>query len=484
MIILAAKESSVFFQERFSKYLNSKGIDSTILLLQPFDEFHARKIRCLSFKGFDDLYKKFIFKDTGDLEQILLEYLTSEDLLKLSHTQWLNKDIGRIQFSNVTYHDCLAYLATVKWYYVDHLRKSGAKILFDTDNDNFVRRLLFRICQAVGVKYYILQHSRFEDKVLCTEQQSDGFFSEPPVCLGNLKDEELDNIRSQFEQKSSFINHDDKVISQRYSKKYRRIARYLIGQLYFTAKLQIYYLVNLNFRKLKSHIYPQFIDTWRFNLRVIKNFVFRKYKVYGTRPTHNYVYIPLSFTTEGMDSFASGEFAFEKSYIPYVKELCEEVGMKLYIRDHPHMVMERSFEDELFMAHYADYYENPLVSLSTDSMDILRNASAVITFNGTTSVEAKILGLPVFTVGRSLHDIGHAEGVKNSADKANELELKLKNFIVDPNSVITQQEYQIKRYLRYVREKGMSYNYVSVLRGDLERNEENLFHYLIGFLNK
>ncbi len=478
MILLVGKESSVYFQQRFSQYLAKKNIPSEIMLLQPFDEFHAQGIDCLKFGKFDELFKIHLRKNSNELKEILSKFLSEDDFKKLSKTQWLNKELNRIQFRDVNNHDCLVYLSVLAVIYENHLLNSKATILLDTDNDNFARRLLFRICICLGVKYLVIQHTRYEDRIFVSRQSVQGFCENLKQSQSQIDELKLSNIRKKFIRKYSLVNEDDKKISNLLKHRYKQLVKYSLSQLLFALRLTFFYLKRKPPVKIKSHIFPRVRDTWRFNFATLLKLFKRQEKISGCQPHNGYVYMPLSVTTEGMDSFASGDFSDEKFGIKILKSLCKKYGLKLYIRDHPHMLMERSDSDEAFFATHSSYYENSMVALQTDSRSLIQNADYVVTLNGTSSLEAKIFGIPAFTMGQSYHDYVYSFSNINHCEKKEKLQSRLNYFLSNRSKVLEHQNEQIRQFLSFVELNSFPYNYVSILRGVREANEEELFDFI------
>ncbi|MES2544106.1 MAG: hypothetical protein V4548_04415 [Bacteroidota bacterium] len=86
-------------------------------------------------------------------------------------------------------------------------------------------------------------------------------------------------------------------------------------------------------------------------------------------------------------------------------------GWKLYVKEHPSMFtnyFDIRYRNKSFYNNIAELDNTQLLSLESDTFDLIDNAQGVVTITGTVGVQALVRGKPVFTFGVSSY-----RGLKN-----------------------------------------------------------------------
>ena len=481
MILLVCKESSTLFQSRLKKYLDERGLANQLILLQPFDLLMNTKDD-LSIVGYENLVQKIVsLKSTSNriIQETLETYLTKEDINHLHNTQWLNMRLGRLMYKDVTEEDCYKYLYIIIKNFEEVFVKYKPSTVFDTDIDNYARRVLYKICKKKGIPYKSLVHSRFEDFILVTD-----FMDNPEVIkeglLPSLADSsKIYDLCETYKNKPILSSSDEIKITNsilRYKTKY--IFK-LIGQIKFTFLTLARKKIIFGTTQFPDLVFPPFKKVWAYNLMVLFHTFTRKIISRPPSKDSDYLYLPLSFSNEGVDSFSLGDFSSEFDFIQLLKRECADYGLKLFVRDHPHMIFERSSASEQYLNNICDYFENSIASCSTNSLNYMKNARYVVTLNGTTSLEAKIFGIPTFTFGKPLHEYLFDARPYGAVDTQLKASLTLKKFFKqDRHDVTRMQGDQIYKYIEYVERFGFRYSLSAVLRGEEAHNEKKFFQFI------
>lgn len=168
----------------------------------------------------------------------------------------------------------------------------------------------------------------------------------------------------------------------------------------------------------------------------------------------NYFYFPLSYLNEGEHIFTNNgqqDAIWIQKHIIYLRTL----GVKLVVKEHRAMLGERRFLHFLFFnfSHKLSYI-SPFNIQYLDPIKLIQNSNGVITVNGTTGMEAFLLGLPAFIIGNPIYlQFFAACGYCQSS---------LSKFCSEP-FLFRPQESSVESYVNCILQQNLSVDYSTFL---------------------
>lgn len=171
--------------------------------------------------------------------------------------------------------------------------------------------------------------------------------------------------------------------------------------LFLTLKTSPHYMIRLKknnlklfIKHLKRHLRRDVYDMTVPSLySLVKSKIFAKLRTSpsGSVPDGRYVLLPLHVAPEASVDVLGG---YHRDTLTFIRNVSRALpyGVKLAVKDHPIQTRSSRF--------YKDISKIPAVVLvggNENSLELIRNAEAVVSISGTACYEAGLLGVPAFT---------------------------------------------------------------------------------------
>ncbi|MEK7072100.1 MAG: hypothetical protein AAB969_00865 [Patescibacteria group bacterium] len=450
-----------FLQRRFA-YL---GHNLAVILKEKYTE--------LDFCGYVNLRSSFDFlssqKDIKYSTLLLDEDMQKkykEEKLDLNYLQWLEKEYGtpnlwpyiavdRIIISNqlvreypydkpsYTHEEMLQLLQVMSKAILSFLEKEKPNAIFFSVIGSMGSTLLFEMAKKMGIKCYRIANC-LKDLTTVTDAPNLSLIN--PAEASSLTDIQQKQLLTKamvfLEQYRSMpVSYFTKSDPQ-----YQQIDR--------TKQLQILLPKNfLNFIKwVFKYFYSYLTSKERFDYSYTKPWYYlidglkRKVRnIIGVNDLYdepdwneNFVFFPLQFEPEsGLLHVAY----FKTNQLEVFKQTARAlpVGYKLYIKEHPTMVMYRP------RSFYRAIKKNPNVKLinpAIKSFDIISRARLIISITGSCGWEATLLKKPVITFGLAFYNqLSFIKKCRAFEDLPQMVKEQIENFNYNENELL---EYLIK----------------------------------------
>lgn len=389
-----------------------------------------------------------------------------EETLDLNYLQWLEKEYGtpnlwpyiavdRIIMSNqllreypydkssYTHEEMLRILQVMSKSILSFLTKEKPDVIFFSVIGSMGSNLLFSIAEKMGIKCYRLA-TCLKDLTTVTDGPNLSLIN--PTKLSTL---------TAVQQKQFLIKA--KTFLEQY--RFKPVSYYTksdpqLQQTNQTRQLQILLPKNfLNFVKwIFKYSYRYLTDEARFDYTYIKPWHYlidglkRKFRnIAGTndlcnKPDWNedFAFFPLQFEPEsGLLNVAY----FKTNQLEIIRQTARAlpVGYKLYVKEHPTMVMYRP------RSFYKELKKNPNVKLinpTIKSFDLISRAKLITTITGSCGWEATLLKKPVIIFGNAFYNqLSFIKKCRAFEDLPQLVKNQIENFSYNENEIL---EYLIK----------------------------------------
>ncbi|KKS00032.1 MAG: hypothetical protein UU49_C0001G0032 [Candidatus Magasanikbacteria bacterium GW2011_GWC2_41_17] len=389
-----------------------------------------------------------------------------EETLDLNYLQWLEKEYGtpnlwpyiavdRIIMSNqllreypydkppYTHEEMLRLLQVMSKSILSFLEKEKPDAIFFSVIGSIGTNLLFHMAEKLGVRCYRIANC-LKDLTTITYGPNLSLINpmEPSVLTDAQQQQLLIKSKTFLEQyRSKPVSYYIKSDPQ-------------YQQTNQTRQLQILLPKNLlNFVKwIFRYFYNYLTDESRFDYTYIKPWYYlidglkRKIRnIVGLNDLYDepdwnedFAFFPLQFEPEsGLLHVAY----FKTNQLETVKQVARAlpVGYKLYVKEHPTMVMYRP------RSFYKELKKNPNVKLinpTTKGFDVISQAKLITTITGSCGWEATLLKKPVITFGQAFYNqLSFIKKCRAFEDLPQMVKEQLENFNYDENELL---EYLIK----------------------------------------
>lgn len=287
-------------------------------------------------------------------------------------------------------------------YFEKLFEKSKPNYIFDFDNSEIGRSILWLVADFHNVSYITLEHTRFKGFVV------------PNFNLGRSVDSYFLNYFNSI-QKTLYLDQvtqfrSQKEIANQDFKNNKTLKRE--NNSLFTDFKRLYTSLKAVFKKnnkkrklLGSRFSFPFIANYRYSILFFVKIILRERYLLSQRnkffesPVHgeNYVYFPLHLIPESSTLIKAPFYPNEEEIISGIAKSLP-LGWKLYIKEHGAMVGERSFG---FYKRIARFSNIRMINIDAynDPKEWILKSKGVITISGTTAFEAVMLGKSAIVLG-------------------------------------------------------------------------------------
>ncbi|CAL2060684.1 hypothetical protein [Tenacibaculum sp. 190524A05c] len=444
-ILWVCKESftsiSNFTIPRFNDFENEViFIHPTESLLQDqtylnFKENH----KSLKIHTLDNLSKKYasafmnktINYDRERLKEIENKYcdkLTWGELL-MSSQIFTTPYHYRFYFKDLTDSEKNYWVLLLFDYFENLLSISKPDYIFDFDNSEIGRTVLWMVAEAMGIPYITIEHTRYKGVLIPNFNLGrwvDDYFIE---YFNNIKEELYLKEVVNFRESEKIINEDYK--NNKTTKKKNNSLFFDLKRLYFYEKTVI--SKSLRKRKLlgRKFVFP-FLATFKESFIFFIQMVFRERYLLSNRNPYfkdpveneNYIYFPLHLIPESSTLIKAPFYPNEEEVISRIAKSLP-LGWKLYIKEHGAMIGERPLSFYKKVSRLSNVKFIKLDAYNDPKTWILKS-KGVITITGTSSFEAAMLGKSSVVLGSVPFKM--IKGVNSCADLNNLSEIIRNKF--------------------------------------------------------
>ena len=423
MILVVAKEGELSVAQHLASALRS-AYESDVSVVA--SEFYDAIIRHPNLKSINKIGIIDYFSFYGEVDSIaritgtqdVIYSFREDELNRLefflkNHVHMEAFKTGRMEAPQVVRADLVKYYSLLFDFYCSVIEKLSPHIVFDP-YPNTVSRFVFQLaCERYQIKYLTMFHSRYDDYLVISES-----VDEPGVKLRSKYEKDktapilarAKKIVIDFRKKTEVLSNDE----LNFQKKYARYGLVDVLKVTLSSVKWIIHnktIVNrqswfknvdgAGFKQLIIGSSPRaaFLNVMTAS-RVLLRSTFNIKKAKTVKGP--FFYWPLSYCNEGESIFTKGGF-FDTSYLEMIRYSLSLSDM-IVIKDHRAMLGERSRCDIKFIKSIKEFlFVSPLDEKYADPIQLLRNSKGVITVNGTSGLEALLLGRPALILGKPIY---------------------------------------------------------------------------------
>ena len=430
-------------------YVNFKKINSEIIvhdLNSVFYEFGDN-----SKNKFDyNLLQKFLnkYSDFFGLDELLM---SSQIFTTPYHNRFYFKDIS----DNEKYY----WIYLLFNYFEKLLINSKPDFIFDLDNSEIGRSVLWLVSKKLNIPYITIEHTRYDGYLIpnfSLGRRNDDYFTKE-LNNSNPSPESVSLVQ-EFKLKSKIINPD-----------YNNNKTSKIKNNYFLndiKKLIIYvYQVLLKYKnklKLKSKYrsLPFIASSYKSIIFFVKlifreRFLLSSKNSYFKSPAQNqkYIYFPLHLIPESSTLIKAPFYPSEDEIIKRLSKVMP-LGWKVYIKEHGAMIGERpiKFYKELSRLSNVEFIK---LNAFNDPKDWITNSEGVVTITGTSAFEAAMLGIPSIILGNTSFETIKGIYKLNSIDE-------LGGYIQKFNGLKLENTMSCSKYIETIKKYGAKVGFTNM----------------------
>jgi len=284
---------------------------------------------------------------------------------------------------------------------------------------------LYYVAKGLNIEVLFPSRTDYQDYYILRTS-----FQSPPLQLNSCND---DFLNKKNNRKSFYINHSSNLnaLSIKFNSNFSGINKlfYINIGIRFFKLIVIACFIKKNMQDSSLYCCPK-ISPLVFVYLNIKRYIQNRklYKCYislSHPPTYSspYVYFALHFQPERSTLPEGGEYCDQISVVRNLSRNLPE-GWKVYVKEHPRQFDSWPPDLRKLHARQSDFYkiisaiENvELISVDTNSEELIRLSKIAITVTGSTGWQAMLVGVPAITFGRSWYsDAPSCRLVKNSMD--------------------------------------------------------------------
>lgn len=396
------------------------------------------KVKIHSYTDVIDEYLAFSNDVFSDLEEYLKKYegLIGLNELRMSSQLFTTPYHFRKYFRDLSEREMVNWITTVFRHSEKILASSKPSYIFDFDNSELARSVLWMIASKKSIPYISIEHSRYKGYVIpnfSLNRRVDDFFKDFMIsCEPTEKTiKQIKDFRASSRIANEDFKHNNtlKKTQVPFLKHLRRIITNLIG---VTKKHML--IVGLN-RSYKSLFF--IANPWQSYVHFIRSFVRERFllsrynKMFSGDIGDKYIYFPLHLIPESSTLIKAPYYPNEESIISHISKVLP-LGYQLIVKEHGAMIGERplSFYRRINRLHNVKCGR---LNTFSDPKGWIVNSSGVITITGTSAFEAVMLGKRAIVLGTTPFE--NTEGIiqSNMKDLNNDI-LELLND-VDCNNV-------------------------------------------------
>lgn len=285
--------------------------------------------------------------------------------------------------------------------------------IFDDEDDTMIRAVINEIAYKNRIPYISIAYSRFDGYVIptfCLGNEIDPYFLNryKEYFEGIRKDKEGKKRLAEYRERTSIVENKYIGTSTTQNKPYKKIE--LLKLMY---GITVYCFQNgiatakdskgFEGSVILSSNYRSFWK-WRIKTLLRRQKLFKRNRYFKIPPQNEeFLYMPLHLIPESTTFVHAPYWIDELALIKNISKALP-IGWKLYVKEHPAMVGERSLQ------FYEEIEKLPNVIMVAldyfiNSKEWILNSKGVITINGTTAYEAAMLGRKAIMFGTAPFEI-------------------------------------------------------------------------------
>jgi len=446
-------------------YVNFKKINSEIIvhdLNSVFYEFGDN-----SKNKFDyNLLQKYLnkYSDFFGLDELLM---SSQIFTTPYHNRFYFKDIS----DNEKYY----WIYLLFNYFEKLLINSKPDFIFDFDNSEIGRSVLWLVSKKLNIPYITIEHTRYDGYLIpnfSLGRRNDGFLLDHLQSVKPCK--EIIELIKNFRLKDKIVNPDfynNKTLKVKNNNLFSDIKKLLNNLLVVYKKYRRKLQLKKKYRSL-----PFIASSYKsviFFVKIIfrERFLLSSRNSYFKSPKRNQknIYFPLHLIPESSTLIKAPFYPSEDEIIKRLSKVMP-LGWKIYIKEHGAMIGERpiKFYKELSRLSNVEFIK---LNAFNDPKDWITNSEGVVTITGTSAFEAAMLGIPSIILGNTSFET--IEGIY----KLNTID-ELGGYIQKFNGLKLENTMSCSKYIDTIKKYGSKVGFTNIHNKcyqhllDLENNNE------------
>ncbi|WP_026837165.1 hypothetical protein [Gillisia sp. JM1] len=426
---------------KFCKFNNSLKIHT----LNEIANQYSQTVKDKSYKVDENKIKNFENKYCKDLPWGIL-LMSSQIFTSQYHYRFYFKDISDSEKN--------LWVILLFEYFENLINSSKPDFIFDFDNSEIGRTILWLIAKYNGIPYINIEHSRFKGYLLPTfnlGRKVDSYFieefQETKADSGNVQAvfdyrDQDEIVVKDYENNKTLKKKNNSAI-----KDIKKLFHYQ-KKAFFSFLLRVK-LLGYNYKFPFIAAYPQ-TGIFFFKTIIRERFLLSKLNVFFENPVdgEKYIYFPLHLIPESSTLIKAPLYPNEEDVIAAVAKSMP-ANWKLYLKEHGAMIGERPFS---FYKKISRLSNVKFIKLDAynDPKTWITKSEGVITLTGTTAFESVMLGKPAIVLGNVSFEM--IEGVKKCDNYSHLSKLIKEHF---ENFRDLNNELSCSKYLKLVKKYGV-----------------------------
>ena len=340
-----------------------------------------------------------------ELNEFLIKYsgFFGINELRMSSQAFTTQYHYRKYFRDMSQQDIVAWLAILFEYLESVIEQSRPDYIFDFDNAEVARSVLWLIADKHDIPYITIEHSRYDGYII--PSLSMGRKTDSYHCKGLqetfVSSQSLMKVE-HFRGKAKIANPDfahNKTLKMSNNTLLKDIVRLFRSVLTVAMKHYAGCRSLLNYKNFPFIANPYFGYKFHIELFFRERYLLSRANTYfkDIKPHEKYVYFPLHVIPESSTSIKAPFIQNEEELIFAISKVLP-IGYTLYLKEHGGMVGERplKFYKRLSRLPNVKFIR---LDVHNDPKDWIVNSCGVITISGTSAFEAVMLGKKALIFG-------------------------------------------------------------------------------------
>lgn len=283
------------------------------------------------------------------------------------------------------------------------LIKSKPNYIFDFDNSEIGRTVLWLIAQKLGIPYITMEHMRYNSYIMPTftlGRYTDAYFKEKyfevEASTSNILEVERFRELSKIMVEDYSNNKTSKQYNEPLFKDLKKLLNFQFSTIRKTCRKIRIVGVNFTFPFIANYTLAL---VFFFKLVFRERYLLSRFNCLFEAPDKHdkYIYFPLHLVPESSTLIKAPFFPNEEEIIRAVSKSLP-LGWKLYIKEHGAMVGERPVKFYKSIKRLSNIKFIRMDAFN-DPKDWINRSQGVITLTGTGAFEAAMLGKPSIVLG-------------------------------------------------------------------------------------
>ena len=435
-ILLICKEEFAYPMFFLGQELEKNNNDVHYYFIHNTEVIEYDKFNSTTYFYFKKKIKKQNIHDVKDLN---LEFIKNRKTIKVDHSRLkeiekkytyfkgLNKQILSAQATSTPYHDRFYYHPTtynenLYWLMLNYnktediLNSIKPDYIFDINMGEIQRTIINEVANYKRIAYVTPEDARYKNFKIPTFNL--GLEPEKYFIDAYNKNKIDKNLQKYIKEVQNYAAQssimpkryeDNKEWRNNFANNYR--LRDALGHIFNKTlkqiKFQIYYFRN-NKNRIKYNLplnsNPVRRVLWNYIFAIRKFYLFSNFNKYFLEPCdEKYIFLPLHVIPENSTYVKGTMYLNQLNLIEAISQSLP-ISWKLYVKEHPNMVGQRSIE---FYKKAANFHNIKLVKLNAykDAKSWIEKSLGVITVTGSTALEAAMLNKPAIVFGNSCFNV-------------------------------------------------------------------------------